>query len=91
MGGSYCWFPLGLTSLISLVSKGLSQVFSSTTVQNIISSVLSFLYSPSLTFIHDYWKNHSFDYMDPEIHQIQIQNQVKQDDLLKKKPRRNAP
>ena len=25
------------------------------------SSVLSFLYSPTLTFIHDYWKNHSFD------------------------------
>ena len=27
------WFPLGLTSLISLLSKGLSKVFSSTTVQ----------------------------------------------------------
>ena len=24
-------------------------------------SVLSFLYSPSLTSIHDYWKNHSLD------------------------------
>ena len=23
--------------------------------------VLSFLHSPTLTFIHDYWKNHSFD------------------------------
>ena len=23
--------------------------------------VLSFLYSPTLTSIHDYWKNHSFD------------------------------
>ena len=28
-----CWFPLGLTDLISLLSKGLSRVFSSTTVQ----------------------------------------------------------
>ena len=28
---------------------------------SINSSVLSFLYSPTLTFIHDYWKNHSFD------------------------------
>ena len=28
-----CWFPLGLTGLISLQSKGLSRVFSSTTVQ----------------------------------------------------------
>ena len=27
------WFPLGLTSLISLPSKGLSRVFSSTTIQ----------------------------------------------------------
>ena len=27
------WFPLGLTSLISLQSKGLSRVFSSTTIQ----------------------------------------------------------
>ena len=24
--------------------------------------MLSFLYSPTLTSIHDYWKNHSFDY-----------------------------
>ena len=27
------WFPLGLTALISLLSKGLSRVFSSTTLQ----------------------------------------------------------
>ena len=29
---------------------------------NISSSVLSLLYGSTLTFIHDYWKNHSFDY-----------------------------
>ena len=29
--------------------------------KSINSLVLSFLYSPTLTFIHDYWKNHSFD------------------------------
>ena len=28
---------------------------------SINSSVLSFLYSPTLTSIHDYWKNHSFN------------------------------
>ena len=28
------WFPLGLTGLISLLSKGLSRVFSSITIQN---------------------------------------------------------
>ena len=51
------WFPLGWTGLISLQSKGLSRVFSNTTVQKHHSSVLSFLYSPTLTSIHDYWKN----------------------------------
>ena len=29
--------------------------------KSINSSVLSFLHSPTLTSIHDYWKNHSFD------------------------------
>ena len=32
--------------------------------KSINSSALSFLYSPTLTSIHDYWKNYSFDYMD---------------------------
>ena len=52
------------SGLISLLSKGLSKVFCSTTVKSINSSVLSFLYSPTLTSIHDYWKHHSFDKMD---------------------------
>ena len=30
--------------------------------KSINSSALSFLYNPTLTYIHDYWKNHSFDY-----------------------------
>ena len=54
------WFPLGWTGWISLQSKGLSRVFSNTTVQKHQSSVLSFLYSPTLTSIYDHWKNHSF-------------------------------
>ena len=49
------------TGWISLQSKGLSRVFSYTTVQSINSSVLSLLHSPTLTSIHDYWKNHSLD------------------------------
>ena len=53
-------FPLGWTSWISLQSKGLSRVFSNTTV-SISSLALSFLHRPTLTSIHDYWKNHSFD------------------------------
>ena len=51
------WFPLGLTGLISLQSRGLSRVFSNTTVQK--KRKLSFLYSPTFTYIHDYWKNHA--------------------------------
>ena len=43
------WFPLGWTSWISLQSNGLSRVFSNTTVQKHHSSVLSFLYSPTLS------------------------------------------
>ena len=54
-------FPLGWTGWISLQSKGLSSVFSNSTVQNINSSALSFLHSPTLTSIWDYWKNHSLD------------------------------
>ena len=53
------WYPLVLTNLISLLSKGLSRVFSSTTVQKHQSSVLCLLYGPTLIFTHDYWKNHS--------------------------------
>ena len=30
-------------------------------LKSINSSALSFLYSPTLTSTHDYWKNHSFD------------------------------
>ena len=52
------WFLLELTGLISLQSKGLSRVFSN---KSINSSALSFLYSPTFTSVHDYWKNHSFD------------------------------
>ena len=54
------WFPLGLISWISLLFKGLKSL-----LQHHSSKVslleLSFLYSPTLTFTHDYWKRHSFD------------------------------
>ena len=58
------WLPLGLTSLLSLLSKGLSRVFSNTRVQNINSLVLNVFHDSTLTSIYVYWKNHSFDYMD---------------------------
>ena len=44
-----------MDGLISLQSKGLSRVFSNPTVQT---------YGLPLSSIHDYWKNHSFNYTD---------------------------
>ena len=55
------WFPLGLTGLISLQSKGLSRVFSNTTVQKHQFFGAQSSLCPTLTSIHDYWINHSFD------------------------------
>ena len=47
------------TGWISLQSKGLSRVFSNTTVQK--HQFFSIQLSLSLISIHDYWKNHSFN------------------------------
>ena len=54
------WFPLGSTGLI-LQFMGLSRVFSNTTVQKHQFFSTQLLYGPTLTSIHDYWKNHRFD------------------------------
>ena len=59
-----CWFPLGLTGLSSLLSKDSQESSSAPQLESIIYSVLILLYSPTLTSIHDYWKNHNFDYTD---------------------------
>ena len=56
------WSPLGWTGWISLQSKGLSRVFSNTTVLK--HQFFSFTHSPTLTCIHDLWKNHSLDQTD---------------------------
>ena len=51
------WFSLALTGLISLLSKGLSRLLSSTTVwKHQFFSAQP--YGPALTLVHDYWKNH---------------------------------
>ena len=49
---------------ISLQSKGLSRVFSNTTVQKHQFFSAQFLYGPTLTTIHDFGENHSFDQTD---------------------------
>ena len=54
------WFPLEWTGWISLQRD--SQESSPTPqFKSINSLALSFLYSPTLTSIRDYWKNHSFE------------------------------
>ena len=47
------WSPLGWTGLISLLSKGLPKASS--------IRLSAFCIVPTLTSIHDYWKNNSFD------------------------------
>ena len=51
------WFDL-LAVQATLTSSPTPQL------KSINSSGLSLLYGPTLTSIHDCWKNHSFDYMD---------------------------
>ena len=41
--------------------KDLQEFSPTPQVKSINSKALCFLYSPTLTFIHDYWKNHSLD------------------------------
>ena len=56
------WFPLGWTG--SPCSPRDSQESSSAPqFKSINSLVFSLLHGPPLTFVHDYWKTHSFDYM----------------------------
>ena len=55
------WFPLGLSGLISLLSRDSQECSLIPQFKSINSLALSFLYSPTLTPMHDYWKNHSFD------------------------------
>ena len=55
------WLPLGWTGWISLLSKDSQESSPTPQFKSISSSVLSFLYSPILTPMHDYWKNHSLD------------------------------
>ena len=49
------WFPLRLTGLISLQSKGLSKSSPIPRFKSISSLVLSFLYGPALISVHGYW------------------------------------
>ena len=51
------WFPLRLTGLISLSPTDSQESFPTLQFKSINSLALSFLYSPTLISIQDYWKN----------------------------------
>ena len=51
------WSPLGWTGWITLQSKDCQESSPTRQFKSINSLVLSFLHSPTLTSIHDYWKN----------------------------------
>ena len=55
--------PLGSTDWISLQSKGPQEASPTPQFKSISSSALNILYGSTLTSIHDYWKNHSLNYM----------------------------
>ena len=59
------WYTLGCTGWMSLQSKGLSRVFSNTTVEKHQFFGFSLQSnSPTLRCVNNYWNNHSFDYTD---------------------------
>ena len=55
------WFSLWYNDWISLSPRDSQESSPTPKFKSIDSSALSFLYGPTLIFIHDYWKNYSFD------------------------------
>ena len=55
------WFPLGWTGWSPCSPRDSRESSPTPQFKSINSSVLSFLYSPTLTPVHDYWKNHSLE------------------------------
>jgi len=55
------WSPLGPTDWSPCSPRGSQESSPTPQFKSINSLVLSFLSSPTLTSIHDYWKNHSLD------------------------------
>ena len=57
-------FTLQLNGLIFMQSRDSQESSPTPLCENINSSALSLLYGPTLTSIHDYWKNDTVDYTD---------------------------
>ena len=55
------WFPLVWTGCISLSPRDSQESSPTLQFKSINSSALSLFHSPTLTSIHDHWKNHSLD------------------------------
>ena len=55
------WSPLGWTVVCPCCPMDSQESSPAPQLKSISSLMLSFLYSPTLTSIHDQWKNHSFD------------------------------
>ena len=55
------WFTLGWTGLTPCNPRDSQESSPTPQFKSINSLALSFLYSPTLTSTHDYWKNHSLD------------------------------
>ena len=58
------WFPLGLTCFVSLLSRAAQEASPAPQVKSVNYLALRSLFTPALTSIHNYWKNHSFDCTD---------------------------
>ena len=54
-------FRMDWSDLLAIQENLFQESSSTPQFKSISSLVLSFLHSPTLTSIHDYWKNHSFD------------------------------
>ena len=55
------WFPSRLSSWIPCNPRDSQESFPTSQFKSINSLVLSFPFGPTLTSIHDYWKNNGFD------------------------------
>ena len=58
------WFPVGWTVDLLAVHGTLQSLLTAPRSKSVNSSALILLYGPTLTSVNDWWKNHSFDYMD---------------------------
>ena len=57
------WFPFGLPGWSPCSPRDSPESSPTPQFKSINSSVLNLLCSPTLTSIHDYWKHHSFDWV----------------------------